>query len=598
MKKNFPRVVFFLILILQFSVHFILTGCNPGSSEKIEQQTPKKSEVSPESDSLINTPEMENQNNVANDNELTKPKQVISPENTSQLTEIDRLGKGILRDIVWSPDGSLLAFGTSTGVYFYDSQTFEELNYIDTGSYVTELLFSPEGDKLAVVSITGGIYIIKLNNSGKQELVRLFEEDPKDKICLAFSKSGKFLASGDLYGNIQIWDIENNIKLHTLSGHSGTVSAITFSQNDSTLVSVSYDQTMRLWDVQSGSERQLREVSGGNWFFSPDGSQLFFTNEANSLIVYDVESANVLGQIENINGSSIFSMGTSISGNYFAFSNFKDVVHVWDLETRKKLSTYEGHQNTISTIAFSPNGQSIVSGDSDGIVHIWNMDNGSKISTINDFVKSQGMMALTTDWGVLAAPTEINTIHLINLNNNNRFILEGHTQSINFIDFSPDGKTLASCSEDRTLRFWDVDTGLQNNQFDFLGNALAFSSDNSLLGLKGWDGNVILLNFENGEASTLSKGLGYAWSQSDIAFSPDSKLVAAGRENTIFIWDAINNNNLHTLEGHTDEIYSVTFSPDSKMLASSSHDGTIILWDIETGTKIASLSLNKWPIRT
>jgi WD40 repeat protein len=157
---------------------------------------------------------------------------------------------------------------------------------------------------------------------------------------------------------------------------------------------------------------------------------------------------------------------------------------------------------------------------------------------------------------------------------------------------------MVSCSEDRTLRFWDIQTGTQRKRVDFLGNALAFSPDNKLLAIKSWYGQVLLLNEETGESASLTDGLGYAWSESDIAFSADSTMVAAGRDNLVYVWDAVNQVNINTLAGHVDEIYGIVFSPDNKTLASSSFDGSILLWNLETGSQIALLKANNSAVRT
>ncbi|HAF49130.1 MAG TPA: hypothetical protein DCL08_07830 [Anaerolineaceae bacterium] len=588
-----------LLFIVMLS---LLIACAP-------QEAPSPPETAPEFASSEDTPESNDQPEEGLNNETSSPREVISPENTSRITQISILGKGTLNDIAWSPDGTILAFGTSAGVYLYDGHTFEALRDIKTGYSVTALAFSPAGDKLAMGSIFADVFIYHLNeNSTPQKLDRRTGEHIGSITCLAFSESGNFLVSSDTYNNVRIWDLENNVETQILIGQYGSIQSVAFTQNDTAVVSVSSGQSihsMYLWDVQSGVQLQTWEIgsdaTGLSSFamaLSPNGSQLFHSKDDNSIEIIDMASGNVLMPLIYVGESPIFGLESSTSGNFLAVGNWEDEIHVWDAVSGIELSQFDGHQGRIMNIAFSPDDQLIVSSDSTGIVHIWNPNEGSIIATMDDFVESQGTMALTTDWSALATPMEINTIQLMNINAQTVLTIEGHTQIVNDVAISPDGKTLVSCSEDRTVRFWDIETGSQTNQGDFLCNALAFSPNNNLLAIKSWDGHVLLLNEETGESALLTGGLGYAWSQSDIAFSADSTMVAAGRDHQVFVWDAINQINLYALAGHTDEIYGIAFSPDNKTLASSSLDGSILLWNLETGSQIVSLKANNNGVRT
>jgi hypothetical protein len=126
--------------------------------------------------------------------------------------------------------------------------------------------------------------------------------------------------------------------------------------------------------------------------------------------------------------------------------------------------------------------------------------------------------------------------------------LKGHESSVNSVGFSPDGKQLASGSEDKTIKIWDVTTGKVLN---------------TLKGHEGWVNSV--------------------------GFSPDGKKLASGSaDKTIKIWDVTTGKLLNTLKGHESYVYSVGFSPDGKKLASGSEDKTIILWDLNLDNLVTS----------
>jgi len=117
--------------------------------------------------------------------------------------------------------------------------------------------------------------------------------------------------------------------------------------------------------------------------------------------------------------------------------------------------------------------------------------------------------------------------------------LEGHTSWVRSVAFSPDGKLLASGSDDDTIKLWDVATGR--------------------------------------EVRTLE---GHNYAVTSVAFSPDGKLLASGSYKEIKLWEVATGQEVRTLRGHTDWVKSVAFSPDGKLLASGSEDWTIKLWDI------------------
>jgi WD40 repeat protein len=183
-----------------------------------------------------------------------------------------------------------------------------------------------------------------------------------------------------------------------------------------------------------------------------------------------------------------------------------------------------------------------------------------------------------------------------------RAVFEGHTDSVEALVFSPDGKTLASGSHDHSIKLWDLATGKNTATFEEkdpnLWQTVAFSPDGKTLATGGWFGKVKLWNLGTLKGKILLDVTNQC-PPPVVVFSPDGKTLAAGGvcRNEMQLIDVATGKSKAALvthkEGNPEGVLALAFSPDGKKLVSVSRDDELMLWDVATGKKTATLKIEE-----
>jgi len=235
----------------------------------------------------------------------------------------------------------------------------------------------------------------------------------------AFSPDGSRIISGSFDNTLKLWDAESGNCLMTLFGHSDYVRAAAFSPDGSRIISGSYDKTLKLWDAASGN--CLMTLSGHSngvmaAAFSPDGSRIISGSDDNTLKLWDAASGNCLMTLSG-HSNGVMAAAFSPDGSRIISGSYDNTLKLWDAASGNCLMTLSGHSNWVMAAAFSPDGSRIISGSSDTL-KLWDAASGNCLMT-----------------------------------------LSGHSCWVRAAAFNPDGSRIISGSSDNTLKLWDAQTG-------------------------------------------------------------------------------------------------------------------------------------------
>ena len=397
------------------------------------------------------------------------------------------------------------------------------------------------------------------------------------------------------------------------TGHSGEVMSVAFSPDGHLLASGGWEGAVILWDVPTG--QKLHELVSSDFgpvsalAFSPDGRFLASGSITKKVTFWEVATGHEVRTF-TVKGREIGTLLFSLDGGQL-LSASTDAATIAEVPTGRELRTFStdviGYSSSLRASTLSSNGRWLADGRSTnerkGLTELWDIATGQRLRTLLGNDKSVERLAFSPDGRLLASISEDQTVGIWEAATGRKMTTlssPGSSNVIQALAFSPNGRWLASTGEHNMVNIWDVTTGRPISALSGHTNGVndvVFSPQGNLLASASSDRTIRIWEAASGSlVKTLDSRIAGV---SATAFCPDGAFLASGYEDgSIRVWDLSVGRQAQLLKAHRGYVEVLAFSPDGRLLASGGQDHTVRLWELATGRETYTLKGHSGQVST
>ncbi|KAI9310777.1 hypothetical protein BDR26DRAFT_946291 [Obelidium mucronatum] len=395
----------------------------------------------------------------------------------------------------------------------------------------------------------------------------------------AVSSDGRTVVSGSWDNTVKLW----------------SVTSVAISFDGQTVVSGSSDKTVKLWSVETGECIKTlvsHSATVTSVAISFDGQTVVSGSSDKTVKLWSVETGECIKTLVS-HSATVTSVAISFDGQTVVSGSSDKTVKLWSVETGECIKTLVSNSAPVTSVAISFDGQTVVSGSRDKTVKLWSVETGECIKTLVSHSETVTSVAISFDGQTVVSGSSDKTVKLWSVETGECIkTLVSHSAHVTSVAISFDGQTVVSGSSDKTVKLWSVETGeciktLVSHSAHVTSVAISFDGQTVVSGSS--DKTVKLWSVETGEVyQDTCEPFCYRLLQWPSHLMGKT-VVSGSSDKTVKLWSVETGECIKTLVSHFETVTSVAISFDGQTVVSGSWDNTVKLWAVGTGECIKTL---------
>lgn len=474
---------------------------------------------------------------------------------------------------------------------------------------------------LLFILLATSVYAYVTIQQARSREVELFEQSEKQRYDVSMARVQRYMDEGNVQDAVTVlnsvprqfrnWEwgrfqyIFNEAEL-ILTGHGGVSVWTCAISPDGRLLVTADELQIILWDLQTGKELKRKYVPHTSSIdFHPDGREFVLSNETGKAYLWDLESFSVTKTlVGHASNTDVTAVRYTPGGDRIVTAGKDGRVIVWDRASGDPLRSWAVDGAVFMRMDVDPAANVVAAGLFDGRVYVWELNSGAELLGFDAHAAGAsdelgGVLAIAFRDGQnqLATSGADGAVRLWNLESGelvSEFL--GHSGKVTSVDFSPDGNSVITAGLGATVRVWDLETGDEIpafNRFPFHVNKAAFTPSGDGVVICSRDGTASVWPAFPRRGEFVLQG--HTDEVVTLAFSPDDSMLLSGAgvwidsvDTTAILWDTASGALRHTLTGHEQSVFSVDFLTDKRAITGSRDHG-IFVWDTEHGKAIREI---------